>query len=619
MTGDVNRRGRRGSQREETSSSASSAVPVRPFWDGGRTRAVVFLVALFCAGGCERAGSPAGQAGAPWFVEVTGEVGLDFVHDAGLTGNYFMPEVMGSGGALFDLDGDGRLDVYLIQNAGDGSAAKNRLYRQGGDGKFVDVSAGSGLDVAARGMGAAVADANNDGKPDLLLTELGRARLFLNRGGMKFADATREAGIDNPLWGCSAAWVDFDRDGWLDLAIANYVLFSATRPCTDQSGRRDYCGPMPFPGSVTKLYRNLGKGSGAGAGPNATDGARFEDVTIRSGLAHLTGPGLGVACADFDGDRWPDIFIANDAKANHLWMNQRDGTFKEEAVERGLAYNAMGQAQANMGIAIGDVDIDGLFDVYVTHLNIELHALWKQGPRGFFTDVTARAGLAGPEWPSTGFGTVFADFDRNGTLDIAQVNGSVRYTHGPSAPGESFWEVYRERNQVFSGDGKGRFADVSLANGALCGRRAIARGLAMGDVDGDGAIDLLVTETAGPARLLRNVAARVSAGGGHWLFVRAVDPAQGGRDAIGAEVAVDAGGRRRVGLVLPHQSYLVTMDPRVHFGLGSAQVFDSLRVVWPDGSEEAFAGGAADRVVLLEKGHGVEKGRGNGSAPRAKG
>ncbi len=607
MARDVNRRGRGGSQRDESGASASSAVPVRPSLDGGRARAVSFLVALLCESACDRAAPP----GAPWFVEVTGEVGLDFVHDAGLTGSYFMPEVMGSGGALCDLDGDGRLDIYLIQNAGEGSAEKNRLYRQADGGKFIDVSAGSGLDVAGRGMGAAIADADNDGKPDLLLTELGRARFFLNRGGMKFADETREAGIDNPLWGCSAAWLDFDRDGRLDLAIANYVVFSATRPCTDQAGRRDYCGPSPFPGSVTKLYRNLGNGAaagGLGSGP-----VRFEDVTVRSGLARLAGPGLGIACADFDGDRWPDIFIANDAKANHLWMNRRDGTFKEEAVERGLAYNAMGQAQANMGIAIGDVDGDALFDVYVTHLNIELHALYKQGPRGFFTDVTARSGLAGPLWPSTGFGTVFADFDRNGTLDLAQVNGGVRYTHGPSAPGESFWEVYRERNQVFSGDGKGRFKDLSLSSGPFCGRRAIARGLAMGDVDGDGDIDLLATETAGPARLFRNVAAGASAGGGHWLLVRAVDPALGGRDAIGAEVSVDAGGRRRVGFVLPHQSYLVTMDPRVHFGLGGVQTFESIGVVWPDGSEETFTGGAVDRAVL------VEKGRGSGSAAPARG
>jgi hypothetical protein len=307
-----------------------------------------------------------------------------------------------------------------------------------------------------------------------------------------------------------------------------------------------------------------------------------------------------VVCADFDGDRWCDIFIANDGKPNHLWVNQRDGTFREEALLRGLAVNAMGRAQANMGIALGDIDGDGLFDLYVTHLTEELHILWKQGPRGQFTEVTAEAGLASPAWRSTGFGTVLGDFDQDGALDLAQVNGRVKFVSGPSVPPASYWEVYRERNQLFAGDRRGRFRDLSPANPPFCGAPGVSRALAMGDLDGDGALDLVATSVAARARLFRNVAPDR----GHWLLVRAVDPALGGRDAYGAEVTVEAGGARRVGQVLPGQSYLSSCDPRVHFGLGGADRVERITVAWPDGTAEEFPGGAADRVLVLGKGAG---------------
>ena len=561
---------------------------------------------LATGSGCVPSGSKSGKSadrdttGRVWFADVSAEVGLDFVHDAGTVGDYFMPEIMGSGVALLDFNRDDRLDVYLVQNGDEGAREKNQLYRQGSDGRFINVSTGSGLDVSGRGMGAAAGDVNNDGWPDVLVTEYGRTRLFLNRRDGTFVDVTEAAGIDNPFWGTSASCVDFDRDGWLDLVIVNYVVYSATRPCSDQGGRRDYCGPSVFPGMVTKLYRNLGVTSQPGPS------VRFRDVTVSSGLGTLSGPGLGVVCADFDGDRWPDIFIANDGRPNFLWINQQDGTFREEAVFRGLAYNAMGQAQADMGIGIGDVDGDGLFDLYVTHLTDELHVLWRQGPRGQFMDRTAEAGLAHPDWRSTGFGTVMGDFDQDGFLDLAQVNGRVKFLDGPSGPGESFWQTYRGRNQLFASDGSGGFRDISASNEPFCGAPGVARGLATGDLDNDGALDFLVATVAGPAKLYRNVVP----GRGHWLLIRAVDPALGGRDAYGAEVTVIAGKRRWVRLIQSGHSYLSSSDPRAHVGLGSTQRVDRLEVVWPDGSEEIFPGTAADRVIVLSRGDGEMKTKG---------
>jgi hypothetical protein len=540
--------------------------------------------------------APAEQSEEPcWFRDVTDEVGLDFVHDAGPTGAYFLPQIVGSGAALFDYDNDGRLDVYLVQNGGPGSRSTNRLFHQGPDGRFTDVSKGSGLDIAGYGMGVAVGDVNNDGRPDVLVTQYGGARLFLNQGDGTFREVTREAGLDNLLWSTSAAFVDYDRDGWLDLVVVNYVDYDPARPCATAGGQRDFCAPNQFVGTVTKLYHNLGRGTGGQA-----CGVRFEDVTLKSGLGRVAGPGLGVLCADFDGDGWPDIFVANDGQPNRLWINRHDGTFTEEAQARGVARNAVGQAQANMGVALADVDGDGLGDLFVTHLTDETNTLWQQGPRGLFRDRTAASGLAATASRGTGFGTVLADFDQDGAVDVAVANGRV-YRSQPVAEAllGPFWCRYGERSRLFAGNGHGHFRDVSEANAPFCGTPAVARGLACGDVDGDGALDLLVTAVAGRARLYRNVAPRR----GHWLLVRAVDPALR-RDAYGAEVRVTAGRRRWLAWVCPGSSYLCSDDPRAHFGLGPADRVDRIDVSWPDGVKETFPGGPADQCLVLRKGDG---------------
>jgi len=536
---------------------------------------------------------------AQWFKDVTSECGLDFVHDAGPTGAYFMPQSVGSGAALFDFDNDGRLGILLLQNGGPESGSTNRLYRQLPDGRFQDVSAGCGLDYAGYCMGVAVGDVNNDGWPDVLITEYGRVRLFLNNGNGTFADVSEEAGLTNPHWGTSAAFVDYDRDGWLDLVVVNYINYESFW-CGSAAGKQDFCGPKGFSGSVTKLFHNLGRQP---AGNSAR--VRFEDVTLKAGLNQSPGPGLGVFCADFNGDGWPDIFIANDGQPNHLWINQRDGTFKEEALKRGLALNAMGQAEANMGIGVGDVDGDGLFDVFVTHLSSETHRLWRQKSRGMFRDETKRSGLASPHGHGTGFGTVLADFDHDGAPDLAIVNGNVKRAsddNHASNPAEClplFWKPYAERNQLLANDGKGTFRDASLENAEFCGTGMVARGLACGDLNGDGALDLLVTNIAAPARLYRNVAPKK----GHWLLVRAVDPALK-RDAYGAEITVHAGGRNWLRWINPAYSYLCSNDPRAHFGIGEVDRIESIHVLWPDGAEESFEGPKIDSAVVLYKSKG---------------
>jgi hypothetical protein len=460
------------------------------------------------------------------------------------------------------------------------------------DGTFRDVTDGSGLGIAGHNMGVAIGDVNNDGRPDVLVTQYSGVKLFLNRGDGKFADITESAGVTNPAWGTSAAFFDYDRDGWLDLVIVNYVDFDPSWPCKALSDKQDYCTPSVFPPAVCRLFHNRG--------PDAVHAARFEDVTVRSGLAKRPGPGLGVVCADFDGDRWPDILIANDGRPNHLWINQKDGTFKEEATTRGIANDVMGKAGSGMGIALGDVDGDGLFDVFITHLTIEAHNLWRQGPRGQFADKTAGAGLIGSRWHGTGFGTLMGDFDHDGALDIAIVNGRIMRDKAPTNPALGpHWQWYGERNQLYANDGKGRFTDVSSRNRALCGTPNVARGLASGDLDGDGALDLVITAIDAPARVFRNVAENR----GHWLSVRCVLPRQK-REAYGAEVTVEAGKRRWVRPYNPAESYLSSSAPVAHFGLGEVMQIEAVEVVWPDGSRERFAGGSVDRRSVLRQGEG---------------
>jgi hypothetical protein len=559
-----------------------------------------------------------------WFEAAGAADQLNFVHNAGPIGaDYFFPQIMGSGCALFDFDQDGDLDLYVIDGSPhhttDRAASTtsrspgNRLYRNDGFATFVDISAGSRLDVAEIGMGVAIGDVNNDGFPDLYLTNYGPDRLFLNHGGDgTFIDVTAGAGLDNARWGTSCSFVDYDRDGWLDLVVVNYVDYHPTQRCVEPNGRPDYCNPKLFHGTAARLYHNETGADPAhqGTAASAIRSVRFRDTGLDSQLALKAGPGLGVVSADFNGDRWPDFFVANDGAPNFLWINRQDGTFRDEAIGRGVAYDCVGRSQANMGIALGDVDGDGAFDVVVTHLGGEGAALYLARSLGSFEEAAAPAGLYRPSFARTGFGTALLDLDHDGALDLVVVNGRVKRrdgapfpvfaTDGRPAASTDFWAAYAEQNQIYLNDGSGQFRELQLEGDRFTREIGVWRGLAAGDIDNDGDLDLVVTQTAGPVRVLHNVAPKR----GHWIAIRAVEPALGRRDALGATIALVAGEKRWLRMINTGGSYLSSGDPRAHFGLGETSAIERIEVIWPDGSDEVFEGGVVDRFVTIEHGRG---------------
>ena len=528
---------------------------------------------------------------------MTDRLGIRFDHHPGDPSDYFMPRSLGSGVALLDYNRDGLMDIYCLQNTGSDTGSLNQLFRQNSDGTFGNTTDSSGLGIDGHNMGVAVGDVTNDGFTDVLVVGYLRSRLFINVEGTHFKEVTREAGIDNPAWGMSASFLDFDRDGWLDIVIANYIEYAPSVACNNSRGEREFCGPDGFPSAVPKLYRNSGK--------LENGSPLFEDVTTSSGLARVPGPGLGVACFDVDGDGWTDIFFADDAKPNRLLINQQNGQFQEEGLKRGIALDAMGQTRANMGVGVGDVDNDGLMDLFVTHLATERHTLWKQGPRGMFSDRTASFGLNASSWRGTGFGALMADFNNDGQTDIAFVNGDIRArmnatleTDHPLGP---FWQTYAQRNQLFMHEGATTFKDISDQNPAFCGDENVGRGLVSGDINNDGVVDMILSGIAAPVKVLRGNPET----SGHWLIVQATLPNAGHRDDIGAEIIVSAAGKTWHRWLNPGMSYMCSNDPRLHFGLGDIAQIDSIRVIWSDGSREDFPGGETDRIVSLQKGSGT--------------
>jgi len=535
------------------------------------------------------------------FKEVSQQVGLRFQHYNGITGKFYLPEITGSGVALFDFDNDGDLDVYLVQGNvlepntqpaktlfpwRGAEPPRGKLFRNdlipGKKLLFTDVTQESGIVANGYGMGATTGDINNDGLPDLYLSNLGSNQMYLNKGNGKFVDVTKESATDDPRWSTSASFFDYDRDGWLDLMIVNYADFSVTNnpACYAATTAKDYCTPRVFRAPGNRLFHNKGNGT-------------FEDVTTRAGVAKEFGHGLGIVTADFNDDGWIDIYVANDGDQNQLWTNQKNGTFVNDALLAGCAVNRNGQAEAGMGVDVGDFDGNGTDDIFITHLMDETNTLYVNLGQAVFEDRTREAGLGMPGRRFTGFGTFFFDYDNDGWLDLFVANGAVQLLpeKNPFPLGQP--------DQLFRNTGKGGFVEVVDELSPEFSLLEVGRGAALGDVDNDGDTDFLVANNNGPARLFLNQVGNRN----HWVGLRVVG--KSGRDMLGAVVEIVVGEnnilRRRV---RTDGGYLSGNDPRVLVGLGGATRVKAVRVRWPGGAVEAWKEVIVDRYTTLKEGMG---------------
>lgn len=541
------------------------------------------------------------------FREAAAETGLHFHHFTGSTGEFFMPEIIGAGAALFDYDNDGDLDVYLIQGTmldekkqpGEAKFPPhkdwkpgNRLFRNelipSGKLRFTDLTEKAGADRIGYGMGAATGDYDNDGDLDLYLTNFGSNVLYRNNGNGTFTDVTREAGIDDQRWSSSAAFFDYDRDGDLDLFVCNYIDFTikGNKRCFAPTGEPDYCSPASYRPVPDRLFRNEGAG-------------RFIDVTNGSGISSAFGPGLGVTCADFNQDGWIDVYIANDGAANLLWINKGDGTFEESGLISGAAYGMDGVARAGMGVSAGDFDNDGDEDILVTNLTKEGSTLYRNNGKGQFDDATIEFNLAQASFLSTGFGVSWFDYDNDGWLDLFMANGAV--TLLPTLRGQPY--PFHQRNQLFHNEGAGGkigFREVTSTAGPALQLSEVSRGAASGDIDNDGDVDILVTNNNGPVRLLLNQASTRA----HWVQVKLMG-VKDNSAGIGARVVVIRKNAKPLwDRVHTDGSYLNASDVRAHFGLGRDATVEAIGVIWPNGAKEIWSSIKIDSLNTLRQGTG---------------
>ena len=531
------------------------------------------------------------QASVP-FTEITPDVGITFAHVNGAAGELLLPEVIGSGGALFDYDNDGDLDLLAVQGktlraeAGR-PGATSRLYRNELAStadrrlRFTDVTEAAGLAVSVYGMGAATGDYDNDGWVDVYVTGLGANHMLRNKGDGTFADATATTGTRDTRWSTSAAFFDYDRDGWLDLFVAHYVDFGVDmkRTCFAADSTRDYCNPAAYAPVPDRLFHNNGNGT-------------FSDVTARAGFLRSPARGLGVLAADFNADGRLDLYVANDGDPNQLWINRGDGSFADEALLAGAAVSRNGQAQGSMGVDLADVDGDGDEELFVTNLDNEGNTLYRNVGPLLYEDRTVEMGLF--RLGFTGFGTRFIDYDNDSWLDLVVANGAVRRSREQARHGDVF--PLRQRNQLYRNDRGRRFTEVTDRAGAAFVPLHVARGLASGDLDNDGDTDLVIFNNNGPVRVLRNDVGQ----GQHWLGLRVLD---GRRDALHARVAFAGRKGPRVGRrIQVDGSYGTAGDPRVIFGLAGDGSAKSVRVDWANGRSEEFKDLEVDRYWTLEQG-----------------
>jgi hypothetical protein len=520
------------------------------------------------------------------FKDVTATSGISFRHTSGAFGKKYLPETMGSGLAFLDFDGDGAQDLFFVNGTRwpgrSEPAGYPALYRNDGKGRFTDVTRASGLAIEMYGIGAAAADYDNDGRVDLFVTCLGPDRLFRNLGGGKFADVTREAGVGDPGFGAGAMFFDYDKDGRLDLLIANYVTWSIEQDlfCTLDGKSKSYCTPESYKGQSLRLYRGL-------------PGGRFEDATRKAGLEDARAKSLGLALLDFDGDAWPDVFVANDTQPNKLFRNNGNGTFRDVAVGAGVAFGETGVARAGMGTDAADYSGSGRPSLVIGNFSNEMLGLYHNEGGGLFIDEAPSSTVGQASLLTLTFAAFFLDYDLDGKLDIFSVGGHVADDVQKVQPKVS----YAQSPHLFRNLGGKRFTDVVSQVGPDLARPRVTRGAAYADIDGDGDLDLALSTNGGPGVLLRND------GGdrGGFLRVRLVGT-KSNKDGIGARVTATVGGEKRWALVKTGSSYCSQSELPVTFGLGTAKGVDELEVVWPSGQVDRLGPQAARTTVTVTEG-----------------
>ena len=517
---------------------------------------------------------PAPAAGLGFqLTDVTSKAGINFLHNSGAYGGKLLPETLGSGCAFLDYDADGWQDILLV-NAMDWPGHKKqrstlKLYKNNRNGTFSDVTRAAGLEIELYGMGAAIGDYNNDGFPDVLITCVGQNRLFQNTGKGTFAEVTKKSGLfGRQAFSTSALWFDYDRDGLLDLFVCNYVNWSPEHDvfCSLDGKHKSYCTPEAYRGETCWLFRNRGDGT-------------FEDVTAGSGIFDASSKSLGVALLDYDQDGWPDLLVANDTQPNKLYKNLRNGTFKDVAVEAGIAFSPDGKARAGMGVAVGDYENSGRPGIAITNFDNEMIGLYRAGKAGAYDEISLASGVGAPSRTTLGFGCTFVDIDLDGRLDLAVANGhideTVRNIRGNVG--------YAQPPQLFLNQSGGKFREVASDAGSEFAKAKVGRGLAFGDFDRDGDLDLLLTTNNGPAYLYRN---DQSAGRHAIRFY--LTGTKSNRDAIGASVRVFNGNEMQMRVVEGGSSYLSQSELPVTFGMGGRDRVERVVVDWPSGATQEF-------------------------------
>ena len=513
------------------------------------------------------------------FTDVTAAAGIHFTHNSGRAGKKWLPETMGAGCAFFDADGDGWLDILLI-NGKDWTPRGRRttavLYRNNHDGTFTDITRGSGLDMEIYGLGVAIGDYDNDGRDDVYITTLGGDHLFHNEGGGHFRDVTRESGIKNEAFGASAAWLDYDRDGKLDLFVANYVQWTAAGDlwCSIDGATKSYCTPESYKGSAPKLFHNLG-------------GGKFEDVTAKAGLADATSKSLGVAVLDYNNDGWPDLFVSNDTQPNKLYRNLHDGRFREEGLAAGVAFGEDGVARGAMGVDATDYDRCGRPHLIVGNFSNQMLGLYHNEGNGLFVDEAPQSTVGRASLLTLTFGLFFFDYDLDGYPDILAANGHIEEEIGRVQPKIQ----YAELPLLLRNAGRGKFDQVSAFT-----RPIVARGMAYGDFDRDGDLDVLFTTNHGPAYLYRNDGGNRN----HWLQLK-LEGTRSNRSAIGAVVRVTSAGGSQWQTVHSGSSYCSASDLALTFGLGKDASASAVEIEWPSGGKQKLSNVQANQRLIIKE------------------